>query len=122
MGMDATATIWVGFRTEDFDACDEDASLHPDLKALFQADEEDEEYIDEIALNDGLTFELIHVSEEIAGGGVIVLRHDWDYGAQAFDLADLTKKISDVLPVVKAKFEEWNFEAPLGVWIQTDFS
>lgn len=121
MGMDAVVRIWVGFRREDYDPTEEDIDkLHPDLKSLF-ANYDEDEHVDEIALTDDLEFALFNVSEEFAGGGVEVFYHDWDYGNVAFDTAALADKINAVLPLVQAKFEEWGFKAPVGVWIQTNY-
>lgn len=106
MGMDATATIWVG--------------VGADSGVGFSELEENEE-VQLILEKNELEFSSIYCSEGECGSGFVILSHDWDYGTKEVDFDELKQKEEKAKLVFDEIFKITGVVVPIRTWIQTDF-
>lgn len=121
MGMDAKVSIWVGIRSED---CDIDEFIERVPKAWLGENSDGfilGNEIDKAKQQFGCVPNIIHCSDELAGFGVEIFTHDWDYGSVLFDIANISERIKEATVNLKKLFSEANIQEGIDVWCQTDW-
>lgn len=121
MGKDAKVKIWVGVRSED---CDIEELREKLPRDLFDNEGDEiwkKEDVDRAVEVHGCVPERVRCSEEYAGLGLTVFSHDWDYGAVAFDTAEVQRRIEEESSKLRAMFDKCGIENEIGVWCQTDW-
>lgn len=112
MGMDAIVTVWVGLNLD-----------KPDLDWEAITEKLPEGFIDLVEDEDdkahGITF--IDCSENRAGFGIKIFRHNWDYGVGEFSLTELAVKEQAAQTIMWNLFQECGIDAQIGTWVQTDY-
>jgi len=121
MGADARVDIWVGLK---FDDTEIDELFTEDVTERFHAYESFDLDTGEWGqwLDNRPILEAFKCSEEIAGVGVGVFGHDWDFGTKEINLQELHEKAMALLPIVKAALETLGVHEEPHVYIQTDYS
>ena len=117
--MDAKVTIWVGVG-EDFDI----EELQDKLPHMFERD--NDEFTDDIDSSEalkhyGLEIESVYCSDEVCGIGLEVFNHDWDFGAQEFDFAEITLRAIEAKQDLQRLCNLHNVTQMIKVWVQTDY-
>lgn len=108
MGMDATATIWIGVGSEN------GLELSEKMETELEENGEINKY--------GFCFQNIYQSDNIIGFGYIINHYDWDYGAQEFDPITVQQSILMAKPVIEKFFKKHHMPGKVKVYIHCDFS
>ena len=109
MGRDAVVTIWVGIE------CDHIPEFMPENELTNAYGDEMER------LTVYKNFSIIRCCDDICGAGVIIFRHDWDYGVTEINLKELHQEAQRMIYPMKQIFKEWGVDLPVKVYTQTNF-
>ena len=61
------------------------------------------------------------MAADVVGLGILVLDHDWNYGARRVDFDDLTRQVQKAKEDLTRLFKSWGLEdVEIGLWLQTD--
>ncbi len=121
MGSDAIVNIWVGIQSED---CEIHEVVDKFLRDFF--DQEGslvyrEEDIMRVKKKYGCAVQKIYCCEELAGFGVLIFTHEWDFGAAKFDIAEIGGKRMSALLSLGKIFKDNGIDEGVNVWCQTDY-
>ena len=121
MRMRPEVHIWAGVKVDDYDF-DVIKEKLPEfyLEKDEYGDLSEDETRWEPLLGENKAPELVYCCGSLIGFGLLVLDHDWDFGAIEVDLSKMSEKASQYKAAMEKLFKSCRIDLPVKVYCQTD--